>query len=90
MLFANDIVPIDETRNRVNARARLEVWKQTLKSKGFSLSRTKIDYLECKFSDVIQKVGMEVRLDSQIIPKRGNFKMRWVNNTRLTRRSRRM
>lgn len=34
MLFADDIVLIDETRNRVNAR--LEVWRYTLKSKGFS------------------------------------------------------
>ncbi|XP_070022785.1 secreted RxLR effector protein 78-like [Nicotiana sylvestris] len=49
MLFADDIVLIDETRSRVNAR--LEVWRQTLESKGFKLSRTKTEYLECKFSN---------------------------------------
>ncbi|XP_049344157.1 uncharacterized protein LOC125808515 [Solanum verrucosum] len=32
MLFADDIVLIDETRDRDNAR--LEVWRQTLESKG--------------------------------------------------------
>ncbi|XP_019230933.1 PREDICTED: uncharacterized protein LOC109211809 [Nicotiana attenuata] len=45
MLFANDIVLIDETRGGVNER--LEVWKQTLESKGFKLNRTKTEYLEC-------------------------------------------
>ncbi|KAG5581194.1 hypothetical protein H5410_051821 [Solanum commersonii] len=34
MLFAGDIVLIDETQDRVNAR--LEVWRQTMESKGFS------------------------------------------------------
>ncbi|KAG5577487.1 hypothetical protein H5410_057621 [Solanum commersonii] len=28
---------------------RLEVWRQTLESKGLRLSRTKMEYLECKF-----------------------------------------
>lgn len=31
MLFADDIILIDEIRDRINAK--LEVWKQTLKSK---------------------------------------------------------
>ncbi|XP_070040439.1 secreted RxLR effector protein 78-like [Nicotiana tomentosiformis] len=44
MLFADDIVLIDETCSGVNAR--LEVWRQTLESKGFKLSRTKTEYLE--------------------------------------------
>ncbi|XP_070019357.1 uncharacterized protein [Nicotiana sylvestris] len=47
MLFANDIVLIDETRGRVNAK--LEVWRQTLESKGLKLSRSKTEYFECKF-----------------------------------------
>ncbi|XP_060210721.1 uncharacterized protein LOC132637683 [Lycium barbarum] len=51
MLFADDIVMIDETRRGVNAR--LEVWRQTLQSKVFRFSRTKTEYLECKFGGVI-------------------------------------
>ncbi|XP_055812049.1 uncharacterized protein LOC129881964 [Solanum dulcamara] len=39
MLFMDDIVLIDETQDRVNDR--LEIWRQTLESKGFSLTRTK-------------------------------------------------
>ena len=49
MLFADDIVLIDESRQGVNDK--LEVWRQTLESKGFRLSRSKMEYLECKFSD---------------------------------------
>ncbi|KAG5596183.1 hypothetical protein H5410_037415 [Solanum commersonii] len=72
MLFADDIVLIDETRNRVNAR--LEVWRQTLESKGFRLSRTKTEYLGCKFSDALDETDGEVRLATQIIPKKESFK----------------
>jgi len=57
MLFANDIVLIDETRGGVDER--LEVWRQTLKSKGFKLSRTKTEYLECKFSDCYGVSGQQ-------------------------------
>ncbi|XP_019224237.1 PREDICTED: uncharacterized protein LOC109205923 [Nicotiana attenuata] len=65
-------VLIDETRNGVNMR--LKVWRQALEYKGFKLSRTKTDYLECKFSDMTGEADVEVRLDSQVIPKRENFK----------------
>ncbi|KAL3327550.1 hypothetical protein AABB24_035300, partial [Solanum stoloniferum] len=63
MLFADDIVLIDETRDRVNAR--LEVWRQTLESKGFRLSRTKTEYLGCKFSDALDEADGDVRLATQ-------------------------
>ncbi|XP_070002920.1 uncharacterized protein [Nicotiana sylvestris] len=72
MLFVDDIVLIDETQSRVNAR--LEVWIQTLESKGFKLRRTKIEYLECKFSDGTHEIDVEVKLDAQVIPKRVSFK----------------
>nr|XP_016488020.1 PREDICTED: uncharacterized protein LOC107808052 [Nicotiana tabacum] len=72
MLFADDIVLVDETRDSVNGR--LEVWRQALESKGFKLSRTKTEYVECKFSDVTGKADVEVRLDSQVILKRESFK----------------
>ncbi|XP_070030106.1 uncharacterized protein [Nicotiana sylvestris] len=72
MLFANDIVLIDETRSGVNAR--LEVRRQTLESKGFKLSRTKTKYLKCKFSDGTHDADVEVKLDDQVISKRASFK----------------
>jgi Reverse transcriptase (RNA-dependent DNA polymerase) len=48
MLFADDVVLIDESRIGVNQK--LELWRQTLESKGFRLSRTKTEYLRCQFS----------------------------------------
>ncbi|XP_049369612.1 uncharacterized protein LOC125834524 [Solanum verrucosum] len=68
----NEVVLIDETRNGVNAK--LEMWRQTLETKGFSLSRIKTEYVECKFNDVMHEVGMKVRLDTQNIPMRARFK----------------
>lgn len=50
MLVIDDVVLIDERRDKVNFM--LEVWRQTLKIKGFTLSRTKTDYMECKFNGV--------------------------------------
>ncbi|OIT29657.1 hypothetical protein A4A49_17649 [Nicotiana attenuata] len=72
MLFADDIVLIDETRGGVNAR--LEVWRQMLESKGFKLSRSKTEYLECKFSDERHEEEVEVKIDTQVIPTRDSFK----------------
>ncbi|XP_059303594.1 uncharacterized protein LOC132055665 [Lycium ferocissimum] len=72
MLFADDIVLIDESRSGVNAR--LEVWRQTLESKGFKLSRTKTEYLECKFSNGSQLEDEDVQQDTQVIPKKESFK----------------
>ncbi|KAL4196363.1 hypothetical protein AMTRI_Chr04g245790 [Amborella trichopoda] len=45
MLFADDIVLIDDTRNDVNTK--LELWLDALESKGFKISRLKIEYMEC-------------------------------------------
>ncbi|XP_059310946.1 uncharacterized protein LOC132062383 [Lycium ferocissimum] len=67
----DDIVLIDESQSGVNTR--LEVWPQTLELKGFKLSRTKTDYLECKFSDVSQVEDEDVQLDTQVILKKESF-----------------
>ncbi|KAM3233883.1 hypothetical protein P3L10_019242 [Capsicum annuum] len=72
MLFVDDVVLIDETRGGVNDK--LEIWRQTLESKGFRLSRTKTEYLKCKFSDMSQEDGVVVKLNSQAIQKRESFK----------------
>jgi len=48
MLFANDIVLIDEIK-RENS-SKLEQWKEALETKGFKARRTETEYMECKFS----------------------------------------
>uniref|UniRef100_A0A1S3ZQJ6 Reverse transcriptase domain-containing protein n=2 Tax=Nicotiana TaxID=4085 RepID=A0A1S3ZQJ6_TOBAC len=47
--------------------ARLEVWRQMLESKGFKLNRSKIKYLECKFSDGMYEEGEEVKIGNEKI-----------------------
>ena len=49
MLFADDIILVDKTRESVSAK--LELWKLTLESRGFRLSRSKSEYKRCRFSD---------------------------------------
>ena len=51
MLFADDIVLVDENQAEVNRK--LELWRQTLKSKGFRLNRTKTKYMRCDFDEVV-------------------------------------
>ena len=58
MLFADDVVLVDESRAGVNRK--LELWRCTLESKGFRLSRTKTEYMMCDFSATIMRVEMLV------------------------------
>lgn len=58
MLFANDIILIDEKCSDV--KYGLEVWRRTLKAKGFKSNKTKIEYLECKFNKELHEKGVEV------------------------------
>ncbi|XP_016501346.1 uncharacterized protein LOC107819723 [Nicotiana tabacum] len=48
MLFADDIVLIDEMRDNINER--LESWRHAFEYKGLNLCKTKTEYLECKFN----------------------------------------
>ncbi|PKA53729.1 ubiquitin-protein ligase E3 C [Apostasia shenzhenica] len=48
MLFADDIVLIEKTKE--GAKAKLELLRNALESKGFHLSRSKTEYMKCTFS----------------------------------------
>lgn len=63
MLFTYNIILIEETCGGVSNM--LEVWRHTLESKGFMLSRTNTEYLDYKFSGVTHEAGLEVRFDTQ-------------------------
>lgn len=71
MLFTDDIVLIDETRDGVNGK--LEASRQNLESKAFRLSRTETEYVECKFNNVTHEDNVKIRLDTHVIQKRGGF-----------------
>jgi hypothetical protein len=51
MLFADDVVLVDESQEGVNRK--LELWRQTLESKRFRISRTKTEYIRCDFGTTI-------------------------------------
>jgi len=71
LLFADDIVLIDETRQGVNVK--LERWRQTLEVRGLRVNRSKTEYLHCCFSGRVE-AGGEVTLDGRSIPKVDKFR----------------
>ncbi|KAG2597229.1 hypothetical protein PVAP13_5KG193207 [Panicum virgatum] len=71
MLFADDVVLVDESRAGVNRK--LELWRRTLESKGFRLSRTKTEYMMCDFSTTRHEGG-DVSLDGQVVIQKDTFR----------------
>jgi Reverse transcriptase (RNA-dependent DNA polymerase) len=70
MLFADDVVLIDESRNGINQK--LELWRQTLESKDFRFSRTKTKYMRCQFSGK-NSDDEDVSLDRQVVSMNDTF-----------------
>ncbi|KAH0468862.1 hypothetical protein IEQ34_002094 [Dendrobium chrysotoxum] len=71
MLFADDILLIDKTREGVEGK--LELWRPMLESKGFCLSRSKTEYMECNFSSNRPSERI-VTLGDQVINKSTRFR----------------
>jgi len=71
MLFDDDIILIDETRDGPNDK--LDKWRHTLESRGFRLNRSKIKYLRCGFN-VMEGGGREITMDRVVIPRVEKFK----------------
>ncbi|VFQ80896.1 unnamed protein product [Cuscuta campestris] len=72
MLFADDIVLIDDTREGLNDK--LELWRLALETKGFIISRNKTEYMECRFSGRDTESEVEVKIDSHLVPKVDRFR----------------
>jgi hypothetical protein len=70
MLFADDVVLVDESRAGVDQK--LELWRRTLETKYFRLSRYKTEYMKCAFSATTQEEG-DVGLDDQLVLKKDIF-----------------
>ena len=70
MLFADDVVLVDESQAGVNRK--LELWRQTLESKGFWVNRTKTEYMRCDFGNTTHEG--EVSLEGQVVPKKDTFR----------------
>lgn len=57
-----DEIPM-EVRHSVDRRDqgrhehKLEIWRDTLQTKGFRLNRSRVEYVECKFNDNTRGFG---------------------------------
>ena len=71
MLFADDVVLVDESRTEVNQK--LELWWKTLESKGFRLRRTKTEYIRCDFGTTTREQE-DVSLKGQVVPRKDTFR----------------
>jgi hypothetical protein len=71
MLFADDVILVDEGRTGVDQK--LKLWRRTLEAKCFRLSRSKTEYMKCDFSATTQEEG-DVILDGQVVPKKDTFR----------------
>jgi len=69
MLFTDDIILSDETREGVNHK--LKQLRHILESKGFRISRLKTEYLHCCFSG--REVEREEVIIDGIVPKKFKY-----------------
>ncbi|GKD27059.1 retrovirus-related pol polyprotein LINE-1 [Tanacetum coccineum] len=76
MIFADDIVLIAESAERLNNR--LESWRNALEDKGLRVSREKTEYLRCDF--VIHKSG---RIDEDVAHRITTGWMKWMAASRV-------
>ena len=51
---------------------KLELWRKTLESKGFRLSRTKTEYMRCDFGTTTQE-EKDISLEGQVVPRKDIF-----------------
>ncbi|RZB42710.1 26S proteasome regulatory subunit 6A-like [Glycine soja] len=72
MLFADDIVLLGESREELNER--LKTWRRALETHDFRLSRSKSEYMECKFNKRRRVSNSEVKIGDHIIPQVTRFK----------------
>ena len=68
--FADDVVLVDESRTGVNQK--LDLWQETLESKGFRLSRTKTENTRCDFDTTTQEEE-NISLEGQVVPRKDIF-----------------
>jgi hypothetical protein len=71
MLFADDVVLID--KSRIGVDQKLKLWRQTLESKNFKFSTTKIEYIWGQFSGDNSN-DENVSLDGQVVSMNDTFR----------------
>ncbi|PKA63279.1 ubiquitin-protein ligase E3 C [Apostasia shenzhenica] len=72
MLFADNIVLVEKTKER--AKAKLELWRNALESQSFHFSRSKTEYMKCTFSQERNTYIGDVTIGDQIVKKSERFR----------------
>ena len=72
MLFADNIVLVDKSRDDMTAK--LERWREALESKVFKICSTKIEYMDCHCNGYIQRATSTIRIEAQEILQRDSFR----------------
>ena len=72
MLFADDIVILWDSKDEINWK--LDLWRMTLESKGFRISRSKTEYMYCSFGSRQNHEDIEIKLGEHVIHQVDKFK----------------
>ena len=72
MLFADDIVLIDETREILHLK--LNRWVDALESNGFRISRTKTEYMICNFNNSENFDEELIKILDQVVTRTNHFR----------------
>ena len=59
MIFTDDIVILGDSKDEINWK--LELWRTTLESKDFRISRSKTEYMCCSFGNIQTHEDIESR-----------------------------
>ena len=62
-----------DAKSRTGVNQKLELWWETLESKGFRLSRTKTEYMRCDFGTTIREEE-DISLEDQVVPRKDTFR----------------
>ena len=71
MLFTDNVVLVDKSQTRVYQK--LELWRETLESKDFRLSRTKTEYMRCDFGTTPREEE-DISLEGQVVSRKNTFR----------------
>ena len=71
MLFADDIVLIDETKEGLNLK--LNRWVDALESNGFKISRIKTEYMKCNFNNSEDPDEEPIKISNQVVTRTNHF-----------------
>ena len=66
------IVLVEKSREELNRK--LELWRQTLQAYNFYISKSKMEYMKCKFNKRYANSNSEVKIEGDTIPQVTIFK----------------